>query len=86
MHRKLVCLSCDLGGGGKEVRSPGIDSQSGWPVRQPYLTYRPAMLHRLTESIPWYKAVNYIATIPEEIVIKLVYLAGQLIVFCKPDI
>jgi hypothetical protein len=33
-----------------------------------------------------YKAVNYIATIPEEIVIKLVYLAGQLIVFCKSDI
>jgi hypothetical protein len=25
----------------------------GGPVRQPYLSYRPAMLHRLAESIPW---------------------------------
>ncbi len=25
---------------------------AGGPVRQPYLTYRPAMLHRLAESIP----------------------------------
>jgi hypothetical protein len=32
--------------------SPGIDSQPGGPVRQPYLTYRPARLHRLSESIP----------------------------------
>ncbi len=23
------------------LRSPGIDSQPGWPVRQPYLTFRP---------------------------------------------
>jgi hypothetical protein len=29
------------------------DSQPGWPVRQPYLTYKPARLHRLAESIPW---------------------------------
>ncbi len=29
------------------LRSPGIDSQRGGPVRQPYLTYR------LSESIPW---------------------------------
>ncbi len=34
------------------LRSPGIDSQPGWPVRQPYLSYRPARLHRLAESIP----------------------------------
>jgi len=33
--------------------SPGFDSQPGGPVRQPYLTYRPARLHRLAESIPW---------------------------------
>ncbi len=26
-------------------RSPGIDSQPGRPVQQPYLTYRPARLH-----------------------------------------
>ena len=34
--------------------SPGIDSQpgAGGPVRQPYLSYRPAKLHRLAESIP----------------------------------
>jgi hypothetical protein len=35
------------------LRSPGIDSQSGGQVRQPYLTYRPARLYRLSESIPW---------------------------------
>ncbi len=35
------------------LRGPGIDSQSGEPVRQPYLTYLPARLHRLAEFIPW---------------------------------
>ncbi len=35
------------------LRSPGIDSQHGGPVRQSYLTYRSARLHRLAESIPW---------------------------------
>jgi hypothetical protein len=34
------------------LRSPGIDSQPGGTVRQPYLSYRPARLHRLPESIP----------------------------------
>jgi hypothetical protein len=33
-------------------RSPGIDSQPGGPVRQAYLSYRPARLHRQAESIP----------------------------------
>ncbi len=33
-------------------RSPGIDSQPDGPVRQPYLSYRPAMLHRQVESNP----------------------------------
>jgi hypothetical protein len=32
--------------------SPGIDSEPGWPVRQPILTYRHARLHRLTDLIP----------------------------------
>ncbi len=32
------------------LRNPRIDSQSR-PVRQPYLSYRPARLHRLAESI-----------------------------------
>jgi hypothetical protein len=32
--------------------SPGIDSQPGGPVHQPYLTDRPARLHKLAESIP----------------------------------
>jgi hypothetical protein len=27
------------------LKSPGIDSQPGGPVRQPYLTYRPARLY-----------------------------------------
>ncbi len=35
------------------LRSPGIDSQCDGPVRQPYLTHRPARQHRLAESIPW---------------------------------
>jgi len=34
------------------LRSPGIDSQPGGPVRQPYLSYWPAMLHQLAESNP----------------------------------
>ncbi len=33
------------------VRGPGIDSQHGGPVRQPYLSYRPARLHMLAESV-----------------------------------
>jgi hypothetical protein len=33
------------------LRSPGIDSQPSGPVRQPYLLYQPARLHRLAESI-----------------------------------
>jgi hypothetical protein len=34
------------------LRSPGIDSQPGRQVREPYLSYRSARLHRLAESIP----------------------------------
>ncbi len=34
------------------LRSSGNDSQHGGPVRQPFLTYRPARLHRQAESIP----------------------------------
>jgi hypothetical protein len=34
------------------LRRPGIDSQPGRPVHEPYLTYRPARLQRLAESIP----------------------------------
>jgi hypothetical protein len=32
--------------------SQGIDSQSGRPVRQPYLSYQSSIVHRLAESIP----------------------------------
>jgi hypothetical protein len=32
--------------------SPGIDSPTDGPVRQPYLSYRLAMLHRQVESNP----------------------------------
>ncbi len=32
--------------------SPGIDSQHGGLLRQPYLSYWPARLHRLAKSIP----------------------------------
>jgi hypothetical protein len=34
------------------LRSPGIDFQTFGPVRQPYLSYRLARLHRLAKSIP----------------------------------
>jgi hypothetical protein len=36
------------------LRSAGIDSHAGGPVRQrqPYSSYRPAWPHRLAESIP----------------------------------
>ncbi len=33
------------------LRSPGIDSQPGGPVWQPYLSYQPNTLHRLVVSI-----------------------------------
>jgi hypothetical protein len=33
------------------IRHPKM--KSGGPVREPYLSYRPARLHRLVESIPW---------------------------------
>jgi hypothetical protein len=36
----------------KPFKEPGIDSQPGGTVRQPYLLYRLARLHRLVESIP----------------------------------
>ncbi len=36
----------------KSFQELGMDSQPGGPVRQPYLTYRPARLHRPEESIP----------------------------------
>jgi hypothetical protein len=34
------------------LRRPGIDSQHGGPLRLPYLSYWPARLQRLAESIP----------------------------------
>jgi hypothetical protein len=42
-------------------RTPGIDSQPGSPpVRQPYLTNRPARLHGIAESIPWNRFLGYL--------------------------
>jgi hypothetical protein len=35
------------------LRSVGINSQPDGPERQPYLTYWPARLYWLAESIPW---------------------------------
>jgi hypothetical protein len=37
----------------KPFKEPRNDSQPGGPVRQPYLLYRLARLHRLAELIPW---------------------------------
>jgi len=34
------------------LRRPGIDLKPGGLVQHPYLAYRPARLHMLTESIP----------------------------------
>ncbi len=36
----------------KPFKEPGINSQPGGPVQQPYLLYQLARLHRLAESIP----------------------------------
>ncbi len=36
----------------KPFKEPGIDSQPGGTVRQPYLLYQLVRLHRLAESIP----------------------------------
>jgi hypothetical protein len=36
----------------KPFKEPGIDSQPVGLVGQPYLSYRPARLHRLPESVP----------------------------------
>ncbi len=42
------------------LRSQGVDSQPGGPVRQPYMTYRPARLQRLAESIPWNRFLGFL--------------------------
>jgi hypothetical protein len=54
------------------LRSPGIDSQPGGPVRQPYLTYRPARLYRLAESIPGLLKRLQIRAQPSETVVWLI--------------
>jgi hypothetical protein len=41
------------------LRSSEIDSLPGVPVQQPFLTYRPAKLHRLEESILAIKVFKY---------------------------
>jgi hypothetical protein len=54
----FLLQECHAGRGTSEpifvdlLRSQGIDSQPGGPVRQPYLSYRAARLQRLAESIP----------------------------------
>ncbi len=42
------------------LRSPGIDPLSGGPERQPYMSYRPTRLHRLTESISRNRFLGFI--------------------------
>jgi hypothetical protein len=37
-----------------------MDPLRGGPVRQPYLTYQPARLHRLAESISWNRFLSFI--------------------------
>jgi hypothetical protein len=39
-------------------RRPGIDSQLGGLVRQPYLMHLPARIYRLAESIPEYRCIR----------------------------
>ena len=43
------------------LRSLGIDSQPGGPVRQPYLTYRRERLHRLSELISWNRFLGFLS-------------------------
>ncbi len=40
------------------LKSLGNDSQPDGPARQPYLTYRPANLQRLAESISWNRLLD----------------------------
>ena len=44
----------------KLLKSPGIDSKPVGPVRQPYMTYWPARLHRLAELIPWNRFLGFL--------------------------
>ncbi len=58
------------------LRSPGIDSQPGGPVRHPYLSYLPAVLLRLAESIPLNRflgSVNVYKFVLQEVIIKCYY-------------
>ncbi len=57
----------------KRLRSPGIDSFLGGPVRQIGLSYRTARLHRLAESIPWNRFLGSL----------FVYKFGLLARICK---
>ncbi len=58
--------------------SLGIDSQPGGPTGQPYLTYRPARLHRLAELLRWnqylgpLKRLNIRAQISQPVFVKLI--------------
>ncbi len=49
----LLHSSANTGRGRKPFKEPRNQIPAGGPVRQPYLTYWPASLHRLAESIPW---------------------------------
>jgi hypothetical protein len=42
------------------LRNPGSDSQPGGSVQQPYLSYQPARLHRLVESISRNRFLGFI--------------------------
>ncbi len=48
----------------KRLWSPGIDSASlcclAGPYDKPYVSYRPATLHRLKESIPWNRFLGFL--------------------------
>jgi hypothetical protein len=63
--------------------SPGIDSQFGGQVRQPYLTYGPARLHRLAESVLWNRflgslnVTNSGSAIRREWIFILLHLRGR---------
>jgi hypothetical protein len=45
------------------LRRPGINSQPGGPIRQPWLTYQAAGLHRPAEVIPWNRLLLFLKSL-----------------------
>ncbi len=44
----------------KPFKEPKNRFPAGGPIRQPYLTYQPARLHRLAESVAWNRFLDFL--------------------------